>query len=267
MKRLASILIVVQTLCGCTLSVDWLRQWKAERLAARGEFKRAVDLLGELVNREPDSEAALKAARVGARIAQFEAKDYAAALRFNKQIVLKSPDEHERREAQKNIASIYFDHMQDYDQAVVEYERLLKLKWPESDIFRFRLNLAKSHFQLNSLEQAANEIESLLALNLSPDDRFDALVVRANLETANKKIPAAAETWEKIIKEFPERALREKAALNLVVCYEEMKDFEKAIATLENMRSHYPNPDFLEIRIERLKERKINQPGAMGWKR
>ena len=48
---------------------------------------------------------------------------------------------------------------------------------------------------------------------------------------------------------------------------EELKQFDKAIEVLENMRPQYPNPDFLDLRISRLKERQYNQPGAQGWKR
>jgi hypothetical protein len=51
------------------------------------------------------------------------------------------------------------------------------------------------------------------------------------------------------------------------VIYEELKEFSKAIDVLEGMREGYAHPDFLDLRIRRLRERMGNQPGAQGLKR
>lgn len=258
---------LIAGLSGCTLSLDWLHHIRAERAVNSGQFETAVNILKKIRERDPDGPRALRAARLGARVAQVEAKDYLSAVEFYRHLVFKSDNALERKEAQKNVAQIYFENIQDHSQAVLEFEKLLKLELPREEAFRYRLNLAKSHFQLNSLEQAYHEIDVLLAGKLEPDEAFDAKLLKANVEMASKNLAGAARSWEEILKDFPERSKREKVALNLVVCYEELKDFGKAIETLENMKADYPNPEFLDIRIERLKERKINQPGAQGWKR
>ena len=84
---------------------------------------------------------------------------------------------------------------------------------------------------------------------------------------AAKRLPESADLWESIIKEFPEKSHKENVALNLVTCYEEMKDFGRAIEVLESMRKGYAHVDFLDLRIQRLKERKQNLPGAHGLRR
>lgn len=260
-------MILAGGLSGCTLSLDWLQLLRARRAASGGDPVKAVKILEKIRERDPDGPRALTAARLGSRIAQFEAKDYAAAVEFNRHLILRSEDAEERKIAQKNIAQLYFEYLQDYAQAVQEFEKLLKLDLTIEDAFRTRLNLAKSHFQLNSLEQAASEIDVLLTKKLRDDDVFDAKQVKANVEVAAKNLPKAAEIWEEMLGQFPERSKREKLAMNLVVVYEEMKDFTRAIETLERMKADDPNPDFLEVRIQRLKERKVNQPGAGGLKR
>ena len=92
-------------------------------------------------------------------------------------------------------------------------------------------------------------------------------MLKAQTLVAAKKIPEAAALWELIMTTFPEKSKKENVALNLVVCYEDMKEFGKAIDVLERMREGYPHPEFLNLRIQRLKERKENMPGAKGLKK
>lgn len=240
---------------------------RAQRAIANRDFPTALRILETMITEKPDGDRALFAARQGARIAHLEAKNYPLAVFFYKHVILKSPDPEERKSAQRFVAQIYFENLLDYDQAVEEYEKLLKLGHRPEEAFRFRLNLAKAHLQLNNVEQAQHELDTLLSQKVGPDDVFEAKVLKARVLVSNRQLSEAALLWEDILKEFPERSQKENAALNLVVCYEELKEFGKAIEVLERMKPNYPNPDFLNLRIERLKERKENQPGAQGWKR
>jgi tetratricopeptide (TPR) repeat protein len=251
--RLFAALFVIFAVSGCSFGWDWVLSTRVHRAVARHQFDTAVELLQKLIDRHPDSPRALAAARNGARIAHFEAKEYARAVDFYKLVILRSPDPEERKSAQRYIAQICFENLRDYDQAVAEYERLLKLDCTPEEAFHYRLNLAKSHFQLNDLDQAATEIDILLERKPTPDQV--------------KRLTDAAALWEEILHDFPERSRKENVGLNLVVCYEELKDFGKAIDVLERMKPDYPNPDFINRRIERLAQRKANQPGARGLRR
>ena len=231
------------------------------------DSKGAIALFESILESRPEGSRALVSARLGSRLAQLEAMDYPRAISFYRFLILRSPNADERKSAQQYIAQIYFENLQDYAQAVIEYERLLSLGLSPAENYKYRLNLAKSHFQLNNLEQVGAETDLLLDQKLDPDEIFEVRVLKANVLVAAKKLPEAAAQWQQIMKDFPERSRKESMGLNLVVCYEEMKDFSKAIETLEKMRADYPNPDFLDLRIARLKERKSNQPGAQGWKR
>lgn len=240
---------------------------QARRAIANQDFPRALAILEKLISEKPDGDKALFAARQGARIAHLEAKNYRLAVTFYKHVILKSPDPDERKSAQRFVAQIYFENLLDYDQAVDEYEKLLKLDHRREEAFRYRLNLAKSHLQLNNVDQAQHEIDTLLGQKIGPDEIFEAKVLKARVLVNSRQLSEAAALWEGILRDFPERSQKENAALNLVVCYEELKEFGKAIDVLEKMKPDYPNPDFLNLRIERLKERRENQPGAQGWKR
>lgn len=259
---------LIFVISGCTLSFDWFHRIRARELIRAGEYPKALKILRDVRDNNLDNQRSVEVSRLGARVAQIDAKDYALAIEFYRHLVLRSESAAERKNAQRLIAQLYFENLQDYSQAVIEYEKLLKISLPPEEAFRYRLNLAKAHFQLNNLDQATNEIDTLLAMkNLEADQIFDAKMLKANVLVANKNLNAAAESWSQVLTEFPERSKREKVALNLVVCYEEQKEFGKAIEVLEKMKADYPNPDFLDVRIARLKERKTNMPGANGLRR
>ena len=107
----------------------------------------------------------------------------------------------------------------------------------------------------------------LLGASSAPDEVYEAKGMRANILVARKRPAEAAVAWSELLRDFPERAKKENVALNLVVAYEEMNDFGRAIETLEQMKSEYDNPDFINARIERLNQRRSNLPGAQGLKR
>lgn len=254
-------------LSGCTFTMDWLRHYRAQRAMARSDYASALPLLQEIAELHSDSERGLEAARTGARAAHLNAKDYAQAVKFYRYVVLKSDQPAERKEAQKAIAQIHYENMQDLVQSVMEYEKLLKLENTPEEAFRFRLNLAKSHLGLNNVDQALTELNVLLEKKPPANGVFDVKMLMANVMVANKQLREATALWQSILTEFPERSAKENVAMNMVVVYEELKEFSNAIAVLETMRANYPNPEFLDQRIERLKEREYNLPGAQGLKR
>lgn len=261
------ILALSVALGGCTFSLDGYRQYRAKLMIEAQDYNGGLSILEKIVQNNPDSAAALAAARYGSKVAHLNAKNYALAIDFFRHIVVRSPDAEERRHAQKFIAQIEFENIQDFNQAVVEYEKLLPLDNTPEETFRYRLNLAKSQLRLNNVNQAVTELDSLLAQKHNPDERFEARVLKANTLIAAKRMPEAVTAWQEILKEFPDKSKKENVALNLVVIYEELKEFGKAIEVLEGMREGYPHPDFLDVRIKRLRQRMGNQPGAQGLKR
>ena len=263
MRRRACLLLLGLNLGGCTLSLDWMRQYRAQRAITKQDYIGAVTILEQIVDQDPGSERGLNAARTG----HLDAKNYRQAIEFYRLIVLRSPDARERKSAQQYIAQIHFENLQEFDAAVIEFERLLKLADNKEEAFRYRMNLAKCHFQMNNLEQSVAELNQLLETKPEGDNLYEIRMLKANVMVANKQPGEAAALWDAILKEFPARAVKENVGLNLVVVYEELQDFEKAIGVLERMRPEYPNPDFLNLRIERLKERQANLPGARGWRK
>ena len=133
-----------------------------------------------------------------------------------------------------------------------------------SEKTEYKMKLARAYYYQNNFSQAENEVDEFLTKEISVDLQFDMYLLKGNINLAEKNLTKAAEIFKKMLIDFPDRSAKENIGLTLSVCYEEMKDFKSAIATLENVKSHHPMPEYIDIRINRLTDRLKNQPGARG---
>lgn len=233
-----------------------------------GHFKMAQVYLDKVIKRNMhNSKFPMEAAREAAKITFFELKDYKAAINYYHYIIINSPDEKERLESQKQIASIYFNNLQDYNSSISEYSKLIGMKLPAKDLATYRINIARSNYYLNNFFQAESEVDSIL--NLKPDEktRQGALLLKGNILVARKDFAKAIEIFKSLIKEFPQFSMDENIGLTLAVCYEENLNFKEAIKVLESYRGTYLPPEFIELRIKRIKQRMKNAPGAKGYRK
>lgn len=239
----------------------------AQREVSRGHFRIALSSLDRVLKRSPHGEYALLAAREGARISSLEIKDYKRAVEYYQFVVIHSPDHKERINAQKQVASIYFDQLQDYNKAVIELNKLIRETESDADIARYKLDIARANYYLNNFFQAHSEIDELLKLNVDDSEKFSAWVLKSNIHIAQKEYPKAIDILKKVIILFPQKSLQENVFQTLAVCFEEIDNFSEAIKTLEAVQGKYAEPEYIEIRIKRLKDRQKNRPGARGLRK
>lgn len=269
MKSLCHFLLLASFFFGlvnCSLSFQKIDFRSAQRLSESGKFKQAIDKYSRVVKRHPEDKLALEAARRAARLSSFEVKDFSKAAEFYHHLVLYSPDQSERIDAQKSLVDIYFDKQLNYEEAVIELSRLVPLVKP-AETFAIKLKLARAHFYLNNLPQALIEVEDLMAKKPPEEISFEALLFKGNILQTEKRLADATKVFLELQNKYPTRAQAENVGMSLAVCYEEQGDLKAAIGVLEDLREHHPHPDFVQIRINKLKERLANLPGAQGFKR
>lgn len=97
----------------CSLSEERVYN-QAQIDIKNGNFREAVSSLEKDNSTSPQTNVGVKAAREAARVCYFEIKDFDRAAKFYRLIILNSADTSERLMAQKQIVSIYFDHLNDY---------------------------------------------------------------------------------------------------------------------------------------------------------
>lgn len=252
---------------GCKFSSEELEFRRAEEATEKRDYEKALGHYAALVDRYVETPLAVRAAREAARILHYVQKRPKEAIRFYKHVVLYASDAEERTDAQRKIAEIFLTETMDYTQAIAEYSRLLELNPSPEQELAYRLAIARSYFYLSKFYQAQVETENILRGNYDKKLLFEALLLKANIFLASKKLDEAVALLKELMAEYPERSKEENIGFVLAVTYEDKKDFKSAIETLEAMKETYPGKDFIEQRIKILRERQSHLPGARGWRK
>lgn len=250
---------------GCTFRGPSIEDVQSK--LARGEKAEALQELENILEKDTNQAVTVEAARIGAPLSHFQLKNYDAAIQFYLYLANYSPLLDEKISSLKYLTQILMDHSRDYERAVEIIEKLLAMNLDKHEKYYYRLLLAKSNYQLARVDQAQAELDVLKEAELSEDFRYDVSVFESNVLVSQKRHEEAAKLLKSLIKNNPTRAKVDGLQLNLVSCYEDMNDLDAAIEAMEEMRSDYPDPQFVDFRIARLKERKKNMPGARGLKK
>lgn len=271
MKRLRSLLSVLALMVAifsvaCERGIE--RDFRIAELESRSSnWRTALSRYENVMRVDPTSDLGIKSAREAARISFYEVKDYERTLQYLRHLVLYSPKAEESVAAQKQTIDIYFEQIQNYAQAIQEILRLLQIERSPEIRMEWKLKLARSYFHLNNLFQASAEVSDMLKRPEAAKHEFDLKLLQANILTANKSYGQSIVLLKELMTKWPDKALHENVPMTLAVCYEEMLDFKAAIDVLEAIKGTHPVPEYVELRLKRMRDRKMNQPGARGWRK
>ena len=252
---------------GCKVSSEELDYKRAGEASQAGDYEGALTHYKAVVAHSVKSRLAIESAKEAARILHYQLKRPKEAVEYYKHVILYSEDSKERIEAQKSLANLHFNETLDYVQAIAEYSRLLELPHSQTEDLEYRLGLARSYFYLNDFFQSQVEIDTILNRSSDANMLFDALLLKANIYLTTKQLDEAIATLNQLIAKYPAKAKAETVGLILAVCYEEKKDYAKAIETLQSIKNTYPRRAFIEQKIKTLRERQGLLPGARGLKK
>jgi tetratricopeptide (TPR) repeat protein len=252
---------------GCNLSAQKIEFDKATKASEAKDYKTAVEHYDNVVKHYVKTDIALQAAGEAGRLSYYELKDFPKAVEYFRHVILYSKDASVRLLAQKNVAELYLSNIQNFQQAIVEFNRLLELPHSKTEDLTYRLSIAKCYFYMNNFFQALVESDGILKRDYDPKALFDAMELKANVLLQQKNYDDAIAVLKEILVKYPESSKERQIGLVLTVCYEEKKDFAKAIETLESIKDTYPSKDFIEARIKNLKERQSYLPGAKGLRK
>lgn len=240
---------------------------RARNEAAAKNWRLAVSSYQGVLEVEPTSEQALAAAREGAKIATLELDDHSRAAPFYRHLIYYSPLPAEALAAQKSLVDIYFSQIQDYPKAIEEISRLLGVERDASERLKYHTMLARCYFHLKNFNQALAELSEISRLPQTPDKEFEVKLLKANVLTATQRFSEATILLKELMEKWRDKSVQENVPMSLAVCYEEQHDFKSAILLLESVKSSHAVPEYVELRIKRLRERSLNQPGARGYRK
>ncbi len=184
---------------------------------------------------------------------------------FLQHIIEKDQNQSQTVRAMQRLSEVFFER--GYYQQAIDAINLLLSKDVESAFLEQRLQLAKSYFYLRNFYQAEVELNTYIKNIESEDKRVDGLMLKAEILGAQKKYTDAVDTYKEIKTKYKEVYLKNQVFINEALMFEEQKQLDLAIATLEEVQAQIQNAEFIQLKIEKLKERKALMPGASGLKK
>lgn len=270
MKELSTSLLrmaIVLSLMACHLDPQSKYVEQARDFAKKQDWEQSVHFYEKAVKVDAESDRALEASREASRICVVHLKEDSRAAEFLRHVVKFTKDHTERAVAQRSLAQIYLEKLNDYPQAVIEINRALAFSRSEADRNQLRFMLARAYSFQRDFLQARSEVDQLLLETSDRDLRFRAKLLKAATLQNEKKHNEAIALFKDLLVQEPERSNNEQVALSLAVALEEQENFDEAIAVLEKVRVGYKVPEMIELKILRLKERKAQAPGARGLRK
>lgn len=228
----------------------------------QNEFKDAVELLESSAELEKNNIQKTKALFEAARLLRFEIHDYEKALSILRVIVLQSEDSKMRILSEEAIAEIYFDHLQNYNEALNEFLILEPLLKDPNKKEAVRFKIAQCLRLTGSNQAALDYID--ISLKNNPDDPLQFFKLSAQIFQNQKKYDEALRVYEQILEKNPTYFWAENLFTAVSAIHEEKKDYKSGIEYLEKNSDRIPDKSYLELRIKKLKEKQINKPFSKG---
>lgn len=258
--RLLITFLLLTGLVACSVNLKE-KHWRlAEQYLKQDQLQRAIDEYTKVIHYGPKDEMAQKAIRQIARIYEEYIKNYPKAIESYQQLKASSDNEDVKLMASWRIAKIYQLKLNSLEKAGDEYKELYEL--------------------IASKRREGPEILLEWAQTLIDAGKFEEAIIR--YKEFRKKYPGhkhgpkvylyegqgflslrdgeeAQKVFNEIINLFSHKqgfeVLVSEAFFGLGESLEIKDELKRAVSAFEKARGAYPNPNVLELKIERVQQR------------
>jgi tetratricopeptide (TPR) repeat protein len=249
LRTVALGLAVVMLVSGCSNSLAG-RYKRANDLFEEKDYEKAVEEFLKLARLAPADTIGLAALRKAGDTYYLYLKKYEHALRAYYLYVERSENPVEAFKVQEQIAEIFFLHLEDWQNAIVEYDKLIMNKGFGQVIDRFQFRVAQSYQNLGQFEQSVIEFDEFLT-----DYPNSELLARAWFESAvschqQKKYDDALKRYKKVLEIANGQSIATEAQFGIANVYEDKEDLNTAINMYRELMDLYPNRAVIEMKLK-----------------
>ncbi|MBC7384674.1 MAG: tetratricopeptide repeat protein [Cryobacterium sp.] len=241
----------------------------AERLWQEKNYPAAVAEYEKVTQKDPSSELGIKAALRAATTQTLFLNDHLGALRKLNRIIEANRDHPLAHEAYRQIGEILFGKLEQYEQAIQHYERMIELypDDPAKDEYTYRIGKAQFHLlEFDDSIQTFRLITEKYPKSIwAKRARFEIAVSEQTKghQLQQKETKLAMEAFRGAIKEFtefsriyPDDPLSLEAKFEIGNCYEELEQADAAHKAFEEILAKYPNRAVVEMKLKRIEGRR-----------
>jgi TolA-binding protein len=265
----------VLLLCACGANTAKKNYVLAEKLWTDKKYAAAVTEFDKVYQKDPHGKLGLQALYRSATTESIFLSEYSEAIKRFRLFVDRRGDDADGLaslwDAEKQIGELLYSKTEQYDQAIVLYEKLIKQAPTSDEVPEFQFRIAKSHFFLRQFDQAVQkyqEIESKFPQSPLAEDA--AYEIGLTQFTRGEQHPGGAgpgmgsyqtaiESYQRFIKKYPASPRTPEARFGIASCLEELDQIDAAYLIYQSLLSTYPAPKVIQIKLVRLRERKAQR--------
>ena len=158
-------------------------------------------------------------------------------------------------EAQKYIAEIMEFTFKDYDQAIIEYQKLIDMFDDSQENSASQYRIASIYIKKQNHDQALAEFEVLLEKypksTWVEETQFKIL---ETLYTLNRCLEVPKH-YKKVMASYPGSKYRNEMKFVVASCLEEKGMLKEAYDEFQALKTHYTHPVLLEMKLEDIEKR------------
>lgn len=229
----------------------------AEKLLEDKKYDAAISEFQVIVEKSPYSPIGIESQLKIAQIQHLYLGRSEEAINAYRELLKRVKDENQKREIEKVLADLQFhSSVQGYDQAVDSYKKLIQENGFKQDAESLFFRLGRSLFLNAKFDDAVKMFDT-------QKERFPngPLYWKAELEAANSL--SAKGNCTEAIKRF-DRVIAEAKEDNKILaifskasCLEEQDELDSAYELFSSIKSSYPSPTVVELKMQKIKRRKI----------
>jgi len=273
LKAVAFSIMMAAGLSACGLNSAKKQYVLAETLWTEGNYAASVNEFEKVHARDPRGKLGLQALFRAATTQAFFLNQHEEAIKKYRQYAEVSDDKETAWEAQLQIGDILFMKLERYDLAIQQYELLLKKKPQDKDAPLFLFRIGKSQFFLRKFQESIETWQQLA--NRFPSSPFAeqasyetgvASYTRGEQTVDGKAASSATSAYhdairyfDGFIKKYPTSKLIPQAKFGIASCLEELDDLDGAYRAYEALKTTYPSPNVITVKLVRIRERKAQR--------
>lgn len=241
---------------GCNANSPENRFLFAEKLLEDRKYDAAINEFQEIVDRAPYSELGLESQLKIAQIEHLYLGRPKEAMDAYREFLRRNKDDKKRHEVEKILADLLFQNFENYDDAIASYSKLANGSKNSVDSEEIYFRIGRALFLKSQFQEAIKSYQALR--NRFPNGN---LAWRAELEIGNSlsamgKCPDAIKQFDKVI-QFAPKEQQVLASFGKASCLEEQDNLDGAYEILSQIRKEYPAPSVIELKLQKIKRRKI----------
>ncbi len=250
---LCSIILLFTLSCQDERAEDLIQ--KANQEWIKGQNSSSIELFKSVLKQNPSGRFAEEALFRLGEIHHLSLDDNIKAVGYFMELIELNPKGEFAIDAQKSIADLLEYDFKNYEQAIIENQRLINIYTDVAKKAERQFRIASIYYKMHNYEQALAEHEVLLEqFSPSPtsdESDFKILEILYGLGRCSE----VEERYNHILEKNSASKFKPEMEFVLASCIEERGDLQKAFDKFKELEDNYPYPALIQMKLDGIKKR------------